>query len=212
MGDVLRFHAQTRSDEGRKNASIGIAPPEISLSRLARPREASLRPAKMLRRCASEHSAASARSLTDSLLAIAQTDIGCSDMMSDISTRNEKSQQKIFPPEIQLPTGDFLQCGMAKPRKPEAREIFLGDWLEFFEIGPSQAAEIAGCTQSYISNISRGARGNINVLYLLKLSEFLDININDFFRPLPNLSQIAAMQQLSPKARAALIGRRRRSG
>ncbi len=214
MGVIVEFlrHAQIRSDDGLKNASIGIAPPEMSLSRLASPREASLRPAKMLRRCASEHSAASARSLTDNLLAIAQTDIGCSDMMSDISTRNEKSQQKIFPPEIQLPTDDFLQCGMAKPRKPQPREIFLGDWLELFDIGPSEAAEIAGCTQSYISNISRGARSNINVLYLLKLSEHLNINIDDFFRPLPSQSQIAAMQQLSPRAQSAIIGRRRRSG
>ena len=211
MGDVLRFHAQIRSDESFKNASIGIAPPEISLSRLARPKDASFRPAKMLRKCASEHAAASARSLIDRPSASAQRSIGCFDMTADISTRNAKSQPKIFPQEISLQTGDFLQCGMGKRTKPEPREIFLGDWLAHFEIGPSEAAEIAGCTQSYISNISRGVRPNVNALYLLKLSEHLDININDFFRPLPNQSHLAAMEKLSPKAQAALLGRRRRS-
>ncbi len=95
---------------------------------------------------------------------------------------------------MSLQINDFLQCGMGKRTKLEPREIFLGDWLDHFGIGPTEAAGIAGCTQSYISNISRGARDNVNVLYLLKLSEYLDVNVNDFFRPLPNQSQLAAIK------------------
>ena len=74
---------------------------------------------------------------------------------------------------------------MAKRSNTDAREIFLGDWLEHFEIGPTEAAKIAGCSQSYISNISRGARTNINALYLLKLSEYLEVNINGTVRKIP---------------------------
>lgn len=207
MATILQFPRHTRALSGLKKASIRTAPPEMSLSRLASPREASLRPAKMLRRCASEQSAASARSLTDRRLALAQRSIGCSDMTSDISTRNGKSQQEIFLPENGLPINGLLKCDMSKRSTVEPREIFLGDWLEFFEIGPTEAAQIAGCSQSYISNISRGVRPNVNALYLLKLSEHLDININDFFRPLPSQSQLSALKKLSPRAQAAVLAR-----
>lgn len=131
-------------------------------------------------------------------------------MDTTISTRNGKSQAEIFLGEISVPSGKLLQCGMAKRSDTEAREIFLGDWLAHFEIGPTEAAKIAGCTQSYISNISRGARTNINALYLLRLSEFLEININDFFRPLPSKAQIEPLKGLSPKAQAAILAPKRR--
>lgn len=109
---------------------------------------------------------------------------------------------------MELQINDLVKSCMAKRNTPKPREIFLGDWLALFEIGPSEAATIAGCSQSYISNISRGARANVNALYLLKLSEHMDVNINDFFRPLPSQSQLASIQRLSPKARAAIIDRR----
>jgi hypothetical protein len=71
---------------------------------------------------------------------------------------------------------------MAKHKNIEPREIFLGDWLKAWGIGPTEAAKIAGCTQSYISNISRGVRPNVNALFLLRLSEHMRVNVNDFFR------------------------------
>lgn len=198
------------SAEGRKNASIGTSPPDISLKRLARPREASFRPAKMLRRCAPEQSAASASAAMDFALASAQRSIGCFDMGQDISPRNDKSQHEIFPPEMELNFNDLVKSGMGKRSTPPPREIYLGDWLDLFDIGPSEAARIAGCSQSYISNISRGARDNVNVLYLLKLSEHMDVNINDFFRPLPSRAQLAPLKKLSPKARSAILDRQQK--
>lgn len=96
---------------------------------------------------------------------------------------------------------------MAKHSSADTREIFLGDWLKEWNIGPTEAAKIAGCTQSYISNISRGARENINALYLLKLSEHMGVNINDFFRPLPSQAQLAPLKNLSPKAQATILAR-----
>jgi plasmid maintenance system antidote protein VapI len=109
-----------------------------------------------------------------------------------------------------LPLNELVKCGMAKTPTDEPREIFLGDWLDHFGIGATEAAQIAGCTQSYISNIKRGARQNINALYLLRLSEHMDLNINDFFRPLPSQSQLVALAKLSPKAQAALLSGKRK--
>lgn len=97
---------------------------------------------------------------------------------------------------------------MPKRAHQEARDIYLGEWLEHFEIGPTEAAKIAGCTQGYISNISGGRKANVNALYLLRLSEHIGINVNDFFRPLPNANHLAALQSLSPQGQAALLGRR----
>jgi len=128
-------------------------------------------------------------------------------MATDISTRNGESQAGIFPSEIPIMINGLLQCDMAKRTKLEPREIFLGVWLKEWNIGPTEAARIAGCTQSYISNISAGARSNVNALYLLRLSEHIGVNINDFFRPLPSKSQLDPLKNLSPKAQAAVLGR-----
>lgn len=99
---------------------------------------------------------------------------------------------------------------MGKGRTPEVPEIHLGDWLEFFEIGPSEAGEIAGVTQGYISNIVAGRKPNVNVLILLKLSDHMGVTVNDFYRPLPSRSQLKALEDLSPKARAAIMDRERK--
>ena len=103
-----------------------------------------------------------------------------------------------------FPNG-LLKCGMGKRKKVEPQEIFLGDWLNLDEFGPTEAAEIAGCTQSYISNISSGVRPNINVLYLLRLSEHLGVTVNDFFRKPPTDAHIASLRNFSPEAQAFLL-------
>lgn len=105
---------------------------------------------------------------------------------------------------------ELVKWGMAKPRKPVPREIFLGEWLEFFDIGASEAATIARCTQGYISNISRGARDNINTLYLLALSEEMGITVNDLFRRPPSKNQRAQLQGYSPEAQTSILGRKQR--
>jgi plasmid maintenance system antidote protein VapI len=92
----------------------------------------------------------------------------------------------------------------------EAPEIYLGDWLELFEVQVGEAAEIAGCGQSYISNIIANRKSNINVLFLLRLSESLGVTVNDFYRPLPNRSQLTTLKNLSPKAQATLLARQQR--
>lgn len=99
---------------------------------------------------------------------------------------------------------------MRKTVENAEHHIHLGDWLELLETSVSEAADIAGCGQSYISNIISGRKTNINVLYLLKLSDHLGVTINDFYRPLPNRSQLTALQNLSPKAQATILERQRK--
>lgn len=99
---------------------------------------------------------------------------------------------------------------MAKEPGDEPPPIYLGDWLALFETTVGEAAEIAGCGQSYISNIIANRKSKINVLFLLRLSDELGVTINDFYRPLPNKSQLAALKNLSPKAQATLLARQQR--
>lgn len=131
-------------------------------------------------------------------------------MTITISTRNRNSQGQIFLGEISVHKRSLLPLDMAKGRHPDTPEIFLGDWLEEFEIGASEAAKIAGVTQGYISNIVAGRKPNINVLILLKLSDRMGVTVNDFYRPLPNKSQLNALKELSPKAQAAILDRQRK--
>jgi plasmid maintenance system antidote protein VapI len=211
MENILPFsrHGAASSIAGFKKASIGTTPPDISLKRLARPRDASFLPAKMLRTWAAEQPAASASCSTVISLDLAQRSIGC-DMGTDISPRNGQSQPKIFPPEIALPVSDLLQCDMAKSDDDEPPEIHLGAWLDLFEVSVGEAADIAGCDQSYISNIIAGRKPNVNVLYLLRLSEKMGITVNDFYRSLPGRSHLAALKNLSPKAQATLLARQQK--
>jgi plasmid maintenance system antidote protein VapI len=71
---------------------------------------------------------------------------------------------------------------MAKHEPDEQTEIFLGQWLDFFGMSVTEAARVAGCKQSYISNIIANRKTNVNVLYLLRISEALSVNVNDFYR------------------------------
>lgn len=96
---------------------------------------------------------------------------------------------------------------MAKQATSETPTIHLGDWLEFFGIGASEAARIAGVSQGYISNIAAGRKKNINVMILLPLSEHMGVTVNDFFRPLPSKTQLATLSNLSSKARDAILAK-----
>jgi len=221
MGIVLRFpeervHVRASSVSGLPKASIGTSPSVTLLKRWAKPRLTLLRRAKMLRMCESEHPAASANCLTVLPADCAQACIGCagcSDMRHGISDRNDFVNPKIFPKEMNRQFNGLIKYAMGKKPKqkpPEPREIHLGAWLRLKGIGPSEAAEMAGCGQSYISNIMRGVKMNINAQYLLRLSEKLEITVNDLFEPPPLASQVESLSRLSDQAVTNLLGRNRR--
>jgi plasmid maintenance system antidote protein VapI len=128
-------------------------------------------------------------------------------MGESISTRNQKSQPEIFPVEIVAGSVSLLPWDMDKAGDEQPPTIYLGAWLEEFKIDNGEAAKAAGCDQSYISNIVAGRKPNINVLYLLRLSEYMGVTVNDFYRRLPNKTQLEALKNLSPKAQATLLAR-----
>lgn len=197
-----------RAPSGFKNASIGTLPPERSLSRLASPKDAPLRPSQILRRCHSEQSAASASSITERPFLPAQRSSGCrSDMGVHISPRNQECQPEIFPVEITIAPIAPIEYGMGKLSDEEPPSIYLGQWLEEFKMDNAAAAEAAGCDQSYISNIVANRKPNVNVLYLLRLSNSMGVTVNDFYRKLPTKASLAALKDLSPKAQATLLAR-----
>lgn len=106
----------------------------------------------------------------------------------------------------------LVRCGMGKRPNPAAREIFLGQWLEVFGITQAAAGEIGGCSQSYIANISAGRKNNVNAQILLRIADFLEIKVDDFFQRPPPASQIASLARISTEARSKLVTRKQRRG
>lgn len=125
-------------------------------------------------------------------------------MDQTIPPRNEESQDEKFLQGMRIFPTPRLPSVMAKDEEPE---IHLGEWLEFFELKITEAAEIAGCSQGYLSNIIANRRTNFNIKILLRLSESMGVNINDFYRRLPSKSQLSTLKNLSPKAQAAILAR-----
>lgn len=214
MGIVLRFpvrrrHARASSTAvGNRKASIGTSPREKSLRRLARPSDASFLPAKIFRMCESEHPPAAARSATVLEFSSAQRSIGCESVMDGIiSTRNDLGQREIFLLEMHRKNRGLLQWPMGKTSKTKASKIHLGGWLDLFSLSQTEAADIAGCKQPYIANISRGRNLDVNVQYLFKLSQHLGLTINDFFVPAPTEDNASSMMDLSAGARESVVKR-----
>ena len=133
-------------------------------------------------------------------------------MAPSISPGNDSRQDGIFLPGTAVQKEVPLKCNMGKVIDEEPPEIFLGQWLEFFETDVSEAAVAAGCSQGYVSNIIANRKPNVNVLYLLKISELLGVTINDFYRPLPKKSELDAFKKLSPKAQNAILHKQRKKG
>jgi transcriptional regulator with XRE-family HTH domain len=101
---------------------------------------------------------------------------------------------------------------MAKSPQFSEPDIYLGEWLELFGLGPTEAGRIAGCGQSYISNIMSNKKRKINVLFLLRLSQKLGVTINDFYKKPPTEAQVAQFEAYSPQARQFLLSRRQAKG
>lgn len=200
---------------GLKKASIGTSLPDNSLSRLARPKDASLRPAKMLRRCDSEQATAAATSGTVLPFRSAQASIGCrSDMERSISTGNNLSQPEIFPLEIRNKFSTLVKCGMGKtPLKQKARPpeknrdlepLYVREWIDALS-EQHKVVKATRISQGYIANMSGGKKENPSAAYLRRIAKFLGISVDDFYRPPPPEDQLEALRGISQAARAALM-------
>lgn len=216
----VRASAAASLGAGLRKASSGTSFPERSLSRLASPRDASLRPAKILRRCHSEHSAAEAIFGIVIPFRSAQASIGCwSDMAPTISTRNSSSQAEIFPSEIRNKINGLVNCGMAKPQtktkpfkappsKPPERDLeplYVGEWIEVAGKKQHEVVKATRISQPHISNMSNGRRPNPSAARLRKIAQFLGIGTDDLYQPPPPKEQSDRYRTLSAGAKSLLI-------
>ena len=212
MGSVIclraRRHARASSSVGNKKASIGTSPRAKSLKRLARPSDASFRPARMLRMCDSEQLPAAAKSATVLPFPSAQRSIGCESVMGAIiSTGNDLGQREIFLLEMYRQNKGLVQCPMGKTDDKDTHDVHLGGWLELFGLSQTVAARIAGCNQSYIANIAGGRKADVNVQILYRLSKEMGVTINDLFIPAPTEDKGSSIIQLTAEARESVVRR-----
>lgn len=89
-------------------------------------------------------------------------------------------------------------------------ELYLGDWLDTLGMPVGEAAEVAKCDQSYISNMKGKRKANPSALILLRISIALGITVNDFYQKPPTVSETAAFDRLSPKAQQTILRSRRK--
>ena len=100
---------------------------------------------------------------------------------------------------------------MAKETKPETYKLHLRGWLKLYDLTQTEAGEIAGCDQSYIANMIAGRNENINVLYLLRISDYMEVAVNDLYKPAPKRSDVGSLAELSPRAQQSVLNRFRRN-
>lgn len=96
---------------------------------------------------------------------------------------------------------------MGKKGKPIPRDLYLGEWMEFFDVGPVELSKAAHCSSSYVSNIKGERRADVNVLFLLPISEHLGVSVNDLYTRPPSKVQIAEFQPYSKVAQASILER-----
>jgi Helix-turn-helix len=203
MGIVLKFGSHSAASETvRRNESIGR--PVSSLSRLASSSDALLRPARMLRRCGTEQPtrSASAKAAASSGMNGAN---GCSDMAVNISTRNALCQPERFLSEMVSGTNALVCSVMAKVRKASPRTNYLGAWIDLLGPKLKDVAEAAHVTPSYVSNICRNDGKKPSIDVMLAISEFLDVPLNDLYKPPPAKASVAALGDYLQRTRETLL-------
>ncbi len=99
---------------------------------------------------------------------------------------------------------------MSRIEKREPPPLRLGEWLAFFGVSQTAAAQAAGCGQSYIANMIAGRKKHPDVLILLALSDFLGITVNDFYKRPPNRAEAQVIADLSAAAQQRILHHLRR--
>jgi transcriptional regulator with XRE-family HTH domain len=113
--------------------------------------------------------------------------------------------------EILLRHRGFLKSGMAKKPPKQFRQLYVGEWIEAAGVPQSAVVKGTNISQGYISNMSGGRRSNPSAEYLLRISEFIGVSMNDFYVPPPARSDVEWLGRYSPQARETLLNKRKSS-
>lgn len=104
--------------------------------------------------------------------------------------------------------GRMAKSSKKPPPIPDAdrppRVLFLGLWLRRLGKRPVDVARAAHVGESYISSLISGKKKNPGIDVLLDISEFLEISINDLYRPPPAQEMFERLQKLTPSQIATL--------
>lgn len=97
----------------------------------------------------------------------------------------------------------------------EPAPLYVGDWIDFTNQRAAKIARASGVSESYISMLSGGARKNVSIRVLTKLSLATGIAIGRFFEAPPRTGapvpvkrqEMASLGDIRQRARDA--GKRR---
>lgn len=86
------------------------------------------------------------------------------------------------------------------------RELKLGRWLAALNVKAVDVANYMGCSQAYLSNlINNKVEKNPSTDFMLDLSEFLGVGINDLYDDPPPPAEVEALGRLNRRQWAAIL-------
>ena len=113
---------------------------------------------------------------------------------------------KKFPAGMSHLISELVHCGMGKSPRLARRRIWINEWIAAIPgATQAEAAEAAGVSQPYLSNMGRGHKSNPSARIMLAISEYLGISVNDLYRSPPSQAAIESLGGLSPAARDVLL-------
>jgi transcriptional regulator with XRE-family HTH domain len=92
-------------------------------------------------------------------------------------------------------------------REPmRVRTLYLGQWLSVLDVKPVEVSRGIGCSEAYLSNLIKGTvKKNPSTEFMLDLSDFLGLNVNDLFDPPPPKSETEQLGKLTKSQWAAFL-------
>lgn len=94
---------------------------------------------------------------------------------------------------------------MGKLPKRTYQRLYLAEWMEVTGLDQAAAAKAGGVNQSYISNMIAGRKKNPSAYVLVRITNHMQISVNDLYHPPPPEAALRAISHLSPGARAHLF-------
>lgn len=83
----------------------------------------------------------------------------------------------------------------AKPRRP----LFLGRWLDVLGVKAVEVAAAVEVTESYLSELIAGTeKVNPSSALMLEISEYLNVSVNQLYRPPPSREVVEALRAMGP--------------
>jgi DNA-binding Xre family transcriptional regulator len=87
----------------------------------------------------------------------------------------------------------------------DAERLYIGEWIELLGAKQNEVAKAAGIGESYLSLLIDRTKKNPAGRILYKISEHLEITVNDLYEMPPPASQVQALGKVPPRLWSALL-------